>query len=53
MKCQSVPPGQTECLEPPTHRVSFSDKQIALTCETCALRLKQIIGHTVKVEKLP
>lgn len=60
MKCQGVPPGQIECMNPKspdvrseaTHRVTFSDKQTNMMCETCALRLKQVIGPTLKVEKI-
>lgn len=58
MKCQAVPPKQMECLDErgersvATHKVTFVDQDVAHTCENCALRLRQTIGHTVKIERI-
>jgi hypothetical protein len=55
VRCQVIlPPNQDACGEPTTHKLTFTDGDLAYACESCALRLKQMMqshGASVKVEK--
>jgi hypothetical protein len=53
VKCRAIiPPAREGCGQPVTHRVTFKDGDKVLVCGDCALRFRELIGASVKAEKL-
>jgi hypothetical protein len=51
--CRAVKlPSGDACGELATHKVVFSDDDKTIACQACALNLRELIGSSIKVEKL-